>query len=158
MRAAARRMNRVTPVVFVVALAMTLFAAISSARANDIRIALDQAAPLRLSAPAEGVAIGNPAIAGVSVQNDRFLFVTGRAYGTTNLVVVGREGQVLYSGRITVTPDETNVVMVTRGATTARFECTPLCRPTPDIGDGDITFSTVNQQIQNHAAVASAGQ
>lgn len=153
---AASKMNKVTPVVFVIALALTMFAAaFSSASANDIRVALDQALPLRLNAPAEGVSIGNPAIAGVSVQNDQLLFVTGRAYGTTNLVVIGQDNRVLYSGRVTVMPDETNVVMVTRGAQTARFECTPVCRPTPDIGDGPQTFDTLNGQILSHANTAS---
>lgn len=139
--------------------AFILFAATAElARANDIRVALDQAVPIRLAQPAEGVSIGNPAIAGVSVQNDRFLFVTGRAYGTTNLVVMGQDNRVLYSGRVTVIPDETNVVMVTRGAQTARMECTPLCRSTPDIGDGEQTFSTVNQQITSHASTAGAAE
>lgn len=117
-----------------------------AADARDIRVALDQAFPIRLSEPAEGVAIGNPTIAGVSVQNDRFLFVTGRSYGSTNLVVVGSDGRVLYSGRVVVMPDETDVVMVTRGIETARLECTPLCRPRPDIGDGAASQS-VNEQI-----------
>lgn len=126
----------------------------SPADARDIRVALDQAFPIRLADSAEGVAIGNPAIAGVSVQNDRFLFVTGRAYGSTNLVVVGSGGRVLYSGRVVVTPDETNVVMVTRGGDTARLECTPLCRPRPDIGDGEAS-QQVNEQITTHAAAAS---
>ncbi|MBC7767881.1 MAG: pilus assembly protein N-terminal domain-containing protein [Phycisphaerales bacterium] len=119
--------------------------------ARDVRVALDQAFPIRLSEPAEGVAIGNPSIAGVSVQNDRFLFVTGRAYGSTNLVVVGAEGRVLYSGRVVVTPDETDVVMVTRGVQTARLECTPLCRPRPDIGDGE-SSQAVAEQIAGRAA------
>jgi Flp pilus assembly secretin CpaC len=123
------------------------------AHARDIVVALDQAFPIRLAAPAEGVAIGNPSIAGVSVQNDQFLFVTGRSYGTTNLVVVGDGGRLLYSGRVTVTPDETNVVMVTRGVSTARMECTPLCRPRPDIGDGE-TFEQVNEQISGRASAA----
>jgi len=118
-----------------------------SAAARDIRVALDQAFPIRLHEAAEGVAIGNPAIAGVSVQNDRFLFVTGRSYGSTNLIVVGANGRLLYSGRVIVTPDERDVVMVTRGADTARLECTPLCRPRPDIGDGEESFSAVTGQI-----------
>ena len=126
----------------------------ATAAAEDIRVALDQAFPVRLSAPAEGVAIGNPGIAGVSVQNDQFLFVTGRSYGTTNLVIVGAGGRVLYSGRVTVVPDETNVVVVTRGTETARLECTPLCRPRPDIGDGE-TFESVSTQISGHAASAA---
>ena len=130
--------------------------AAAPASANEIRVALDQAFPIRLSETAEGVAVGNPSIAGVSVQNDHFLFVTGRSYGSTNLVVVGANGRVLYSGRVTVTPDETNVVMVTRGAQTARLECTPLCRARPDIGNGSTTYSAVSEQITSHAAVANA--
>lgn len=126
--------------------AACMFAVSSAASARDIRVALDQAFPIRLSDAAEGVAIGNPTIAGVSVQNDHFLFVTGRSYGSTNLVVVGANGRVLYSGRIVVTPDETDVVMVTRGNETARLECTPLCRPRPDIGDGQAS-QAVNEQI-----------
>ena len=47
------------------AAALFVFAAPASAR--DVRVALDQAFPIRLSEPAEGVAIGNPSIAGVTV-------------------------------------------------------------------------------------------
>lgn len=117
-------------------LGVLVFAGIAHAR--DIRVTLDAAAPLRLSAPADGIAIGNPAIAAVSVQNDRLLFVTGRAYGTTNLIVVAGDGRVVYSGRVIVQPDETNTVMLTRGGQTTateRLECTPLCRPRPDGAD-----------------------
>jgi Flp pilus assembly secretin CpaC len=134
------------------AAALFIFAAPASAR--DIRVALDQAFPIRLAEAAEGVAIGNPSIAGVTVQNDMFLFVTGRSYGSTNLVVVGANGRVLYSGRVVVTPDETDVVMITRGVETARLECTPLCRPRPDIGDGAASQS-VNEQITTRAATAA---
>jgi Flp pilus assembly secretin CpaC len=137
--------------------AVGLFAASNAAFARDIRVALDQAFPIRLAEPAEGVAIGNPSIAGVSVQNDRFLFVTGRSYGSTNLVVVGANGRVLYSGRVVVTPDETDVVMVTRGIETARLECTPLCRPRPDIGDGQVSQAVAEQITGRASAAASSG-
>lgn len=125
------------------------------ASAREIRVALDQAFPIRLTETAEGVAIGNPTIAGVSVQNDRFLFVTGRSYGSTNLVIVGAGGRVLYSGRVTVVPDETDVVMVTRAGETARLECTPLCRPRPDIGDGAASAEAI-QQIAGRASAAGS--
>ncbi len=135
------------------AAACILIASALDASANEIRVALDQAFPIRLAETAEGVAIGNPSIAGVSVQNDHFLFVTGRSYGTTNLVVVGANGRVLYSGRVTVVPDETDVVMVTRAGQTARLECTPLCRPRPDIGDG-ASAEAVTAQINGRAQAA----
>jgi len=124
---------------------------------RDIRVALDQAVAVRLNGPAAGIAIGNPSIAGVSLQNDRLLFVTGRSYGSTNLVVVDADGRMIYSGRVIVAADETNVVMVTRGVETQRLNCAPLCRPQPDIGDGHSTFEAANTQINNHAAAASGG-
>jgi Flp pilus assembly secretin CpaC len=134
--------------------AACVFMTTGIADARDIRVALDQAFPLRLTEAAEGVAVGNPAIAGVSIQNDHFLFVTGRSYGSTNLVIVGANGRVLYSGRIVVSPDETDVVMVTRGVETARLECTPLCRPRPDIGDGEAS-TAINGQITSRPAGAT---
>jgi Flp pilus assembly secretin CpaC len=138
------------------AIAAVAFAAsASAASAENIRVSLDQAFPIRLAQPAQGVAIGNPSIAGVSVQNDTFLFVTGRSYGTTNLVVVGANGRVLYSGLVTVTPNEEGTVVVTRGTESSRLECSPLCRPRPDIGDGAASTS-VNEQITAHAATAQA--
>jgi len=146
-------MRALRPFVAAVA-AVCMLAASGAAYARDIRVSLDQAFPIRLAESAEGVAIGNPSIAGVSVQNDRFLFVTGRSYGTTNLVVTGANNRVLYSGRVTVTPDEQGVVMVTRGNETARLECSPLCRPRPDIGDGTAS-QAINEQIGAHASTAS---
>ncbi len=140
-----------------VAAVAAVFMLATPASARDVRVALDQAFPIRLSEAAEGIAIGNPSIAGVSVQNDMFLFVTGRSYGSTNLVVVGANGRVLYSGRVVVTPDETDVVMITRGVETARLECTPLCRPRPDIGDG-ASSQSVNEQITSRAATAAASR
>jgi Flp pilus assembly secretin CpaC len=133
-----------------------VFATSGAASARDIRVALDQAFPLRLADAAEGVAVGNPSIAGVSIQNDHFLFVTGRSYGTTSLTVLGADNRILYSGRIVVTPDETGAVIVTRGGETARLECSPICRPRPDIGDGQAS-QQVNEQITSHATTATGG-
>jgi Flp pilus assembly secretin CpaC len=125
-----------------------------AAQAQDIRVALDQSFPVRLANAASGVAIGNPAIAGVSMQNDHFFFVTGRSYGTTNLTVVDANNHVMFSGRVVVVPDESQVVRVTRGTETASLTCTPACRPAPEIGDA--TFDTVNQQVASHASSAGS--
>lgn len=134
------------------ALAATLFA--GAAQAQDIRVAIDQSFPVRLANSASGVAIGNPSIAGVSMQNDHFFFVTGRAYGTTNLTVVDANNHVMFSGRVVVVPDETNTVRVMRNNETASYECTPTCRPAPNIGDA--TFDAVNQQATAHASAANS--
>src|SRR5689334_20668957 len=140
--------------VLLAALGASLLAA-SAAQAQDIRVALDQSFPVRLANAASGVAIGNPSIAGVSMQNDHFFFVTGRSYGTTNLTVIDANNHVMFSGRVIVAADESNVVRVTRGTETASLMCAPTCRPAPEIGDA--TFDAVNQQATSHASAAGAG-
>ena len=82
----------------------------------------------------------------------------GRSYGSTNLIVVGRNGRPIYEARVTVIPDETNVVMVTRGMATARLDCSPLCRRRPDISDDSSAFTQTNEQIAARTSQASGAQ
>lgn len=138
--------------VWTVALAALALAA--EAAAGEVQVALDQSRPITLPGSASGVVIGNPSVAGVSVQNDRLLFVTGRSYGSTNLIVVGRSGRPIYEARVTVIPDESNVVMVTRGGATQRLDCNPLCRRRPDISDDPQSFGTTTEQITARATQA----
>lgn len=127
------------------------------AHAGEVQVALDQSRPITLPDSATGVVIGNPSVAGVSIQNDRLLFVTGRSYGSTNLIVVGPTGRPIFETRVTVIPDETNVVMVTRGGATARLDCNPLCRRRPDISDDSQAFSQTNEQISTRNSQAAGG-
>lgn len=128
--------------------------AAGAATAEDIVIPIDMTAPMRLSAPAEGVAIGNPSIAAVSVQNERLLFITGRSYGTTNLVIVGHDGRTIFNGRVTVAPSDEGLVTVHRGIESAQLACAPSCRPRPDIGDSRQAFQAANEQITGRASTA----
>jgi Flp pilus assembly secretin CpaC len=132
--------------------------AAAAAPQQGVTVPLDMATPVRLSADAAGVVIGNPAIAGVSVQSNRLLFVTGRSYGVTSLTVVDANGATIYHGRITVVPDESGAVMVTRGTDTQRLTCNPVCRPQPDIGDDAESFSRVNGQVSARNGAAGGGQ
>ena len=146
-------MRLIAPRIALAAFVASLLAA-GAAQAQDIRVAIDQAFPVRLVNSAAGVAIGNPSIAGVSMQNDHFLFVTGRSYGTTNLTVVDANNHIMFSGRVVVVADESNTVRVMRNNETASYVCTPTCRATPGIGDG--TFDAVNQQVTAHASTAAS--
>lgn len=122
----------------------------------ETRISLDMAVPLRLAAPASGVVVGNPSVVGVSIQSDQLLFLTGRSYGSTNLIVVDAEGRTIFQTRIVVIPDETQAVMVLRGTEQSRLECTPVCRPRPDIGDAAEGFGQVNSQISSRQGQAAS--
>jgi Flp pilus assembly secretin CpaC len=128
------------------------------AQDSGLRVALDQSAPVVLPGSASGVVVGNPTVAGVSIQNDRLLFVTGRSYGTTNLIVVGANGRPILQTRVTVVPDESGSVMVTKGTDSARFDCTPLCRRRPDLSDSPDAFGKANEQINARTGQAAQGQ
>lgn len=131
-----------------------LAGASTAAQAQELRVALDESRAVQTSQPISGIVIGNPSVAGVSVQNERLMFVTGRSYGQTNVIVVGTNGRPIMERRIMVVPDENNVVMVTRGASTARLECNPQCRRRPDLSDDADAFSKANEQITSRASVA----
>lgn len=140
------------------AVALSLLTANALAAAT-FHVSLDQAKPLTLKEPAAGVVIGNPSIAGVTLQSDKLLFITGRAYGSTNLIIVGANGRPIYESRVTVGADEGgSTVLVTRGTTTISHECAPLCRKTPDMADDSTAFDTYNGAIGSHASTARGAQ
>lgn len=131
-----------------VALSLLAIAAPAIAAAPpELRIPLDVALPLRLASPAQGVAIGNPSIAGVTVQSDRLLFITGKSYGSTNLLVVGPSGETVLETKITVLADEENAVFLSRGAQMERYDCTPVCRRRPDLSDAPDALSAIAAAI-----------
>jgi Pilus formation protein N terminal region len=121
----------------------------------ELRVSLDQARSLQLPAGAAGVVIGNPSIAGVTVQTDRLLFITGRSYGSTNLIVVGPNGRQLYQGRITVVADETDALMLNKGGWVSRYDCTPVCRRRPDISEDPQAFTQTTTQIQARQSMSA---
>ena len=58
-----------------------------------INIVVDRAKVMHISRPAATVIIGNPAIADATIQDNQTLIITGRSYGTTNLIVLDSAGQ-----------------------------------------------------------------
>src|SRR5262245_56079562 len=83
--------------------------------AADVVVMNDQAKLVSISGgvPAT-VVVGNPNIADVTVQGDQ-VFVHGRNFGTTNMIVLDREGNQLAAFDVTVMVGGTNNVAVYKG-------------------------------------------
>ena len=83
------------------AFALVLLAAVilvpHAARAAEapLNIVLDQATLMRLPEKVSTIVVGNPLIADVAVQSGGLVVVTGKGYGSTNLIVLDRAGTVL---------------------------------------------------------------
>ena len=75
----------------------------------DMTVPMDQSRRLTLNAAAADVMIGNPSIAAVSMIDSRNLFVMGRGYGVTNLIVLDHAGRTVWSPYHVTPPDTAQV-------------------------------------------------
>jgi len=126
------------------------------AAAEPISVIVDRAKVMRISRPADIVIIGNPAIADATIQDNQTLIITGRAYGTTNLIVLDGSGQTIADEVLTVTAANDDVITIYKRASRETLSCTPECSPTLTIGDHSDSFSDINDQITAHNALSEA--
>ena len=139
----------------------TLFALVVLApagRAEDVEdtvtIHLDEARIARLPDRVATVVVGNPLIADVSVQQGGLIVLTGKGYGTTNLIALDRAGIVLTQQFIQVEGPTDHVVVVYRGITRESYSCTPRCERRITLGDSPEFFNTTLGQTGTRNAVA----
>lgn len=139
------------------ALIATMAAAPSSAEdVEPIKVVVDRAKVMRISRPADVVILGNPAIADATIQDSQTLIITGRSFGSTNLIVLDADGLAIADETITVGPQNDQVVTVYRRAARQTFSCTPDCSPTLALGDNSTSFDDVSAQIQSHGSISNA--
>lgn len=120
-----------------------------AAAANQLSVETSKTVPVRLSGSASSIVIGNKNVADVAVHSDNLIFVTGKSYGTTNLIVVDRGGREIYSAEVVVTSNSSNLVVVNRAGQHFSYDCAPVCRGAVNLGDHPAHFDTlVQQQIQ----------
>lgn len=100
-----------------------------AAVANDdvIRVFMDHARILKLDRTVSKVIIGNAAVADVTVSDPRTIVLTGKSYGTTNLVILDQEGEAIVDERILVSVDEANTLRVFKQTARSVFSCSPSC-------------------------------
>jgi len=129
--------------------------AFGQSQQNSIRLTIDQTAPLKLSAPASSVAIGNGSIAEVSAHDPTTVLITGKVSGSTSLLVLGLAGETLFSGPVLVSDERPGQITIVRGAEVNTYSCISKCRPTPTAGDSPDFFGNVMKTVAAAAAAAS---
>lgn len=107
-----------------VLLAMT---SASVAEEQYLRVYMDHARVLRLDRPVAKVILGNAKVADATVADARTIVLTGRNFGTTNLVLLDADGNAIVDERILVSIDEGNTVRVFRQTDRSVLSCTPNC-------------------------------
>ncbi len=121
-----------------VSLVLTLLASpLQASLANErtIKVELDQARIVKLPEGAQTLVLGNPLIADVTMlKTNQLMVITGKSFGTTNLIVLDRAGEQVGESVIAVTPGKGKVV-VQRGTHRESLSCLPNCGRAIDLAD-----------------------
>lgn len=128
----------------------------ASVAQEPIAIVIDRAKVMHISRPADTIIIGNPAIADATIQDNQTLVITGRSFGSTNLIVLDAAGQAIADEVLMVQSNDEAVVTVFRRSSQVTLSCTPQCAPTLTIGDSGATFKSVNEQVGAHNSLAQS--
>lgn len=95
---------------------------------NDmLRVSMNHARVLKLDRPVSKVIIGNSKVADATVADATTIVLTGRSFGTTNLVLLDADGNAIVDERVLVSIDEGNTVRVYRQTARTVLSCTPNC-------------------------------
>ncbi|MBB4952883.1 Flp pilus assembly secretin CpaC [Agrobacterium vitis] len=111
-------------------LAIAMMAAASGmahAESDMLRVFMNQARILKLDRPISKVIIGNDKVADATVADAKTIVLTGRSFGTTNIVLLDRDGNAVLDRRILVSIDEGNTVRVFKQTERTVLSCDPNC-------------------------------
>jgi Flp pilus assembly secretin CpaC len=124
----------------VVGLSVFLSGSLQPAFAEDdiLRVSMNHARVLRLDRAVSKVIVGNSKVADATVADATTIVLTGRSFGSTNLVLLDADGNPIVDERILVSIDEGNTVRVFRQTERTVLSCTPNCEQhSQNSGDKD---------------------
>lgn len=135
------------------AIGLALMAA-PAAIADPFRISVDQTVVLKIRGSASSVVVGNASVADVAVHDGDTLLVTGKSFGTTNLMVLDGAGNTIYSNQVAVGAEPSSDMTIVRAGGTYTYSCVDKCRSTPMVGDQPEHFQQVMQTITSKSETA----
>lgn len=136
--------------------AMLAAGAYNSAFATEsIAVQLDQARLVKLPNQVATIVVGNPLIADVSLQPGGMMVVTGKGFGTTNVIIMDRSGSILSEQSVQVQGASDKMVTVYRGIEQETLSCAPVCQRRAMLGDSTSYFDAAMKQIEARTAQAS---
>ena len=126
------------------------------ARAVDsIEVHMDNARLLKVPEGADTIVVGNPLIADVAIQRNHVMVVTGKNFGTTNMIALDSKGAIISESQIIVSTPQKDRLTVVRGFDLETYACNPNCGPVMQIGDSDRHFGRAGNQSRDRSANAA---
>jgi hypothetical protein len=134
-------------------------AAAAKESGREIMIELDSARVVKIPDGAHTLVIGNPLIADVTMlKNNQLMVITGKSFGTTNLIVLDNTGMQVGESLISVVPALSDKLVVMRGPHRESYSCKPECVPTVDLADDHTFLSETIEAIRKHQDTLTIGK
>lgn len=146
-------MNSFAKMIFVASLAG--LSIVLPAAAEQLSVEAGTTIPLRLKGEAASVVIGNQNVADIAVHDKHLMFITGKTYGSTNIMAFDQSGRMIYDADLVVTVNSSSLVTVSRSGQLFSYDCAGTCRPVASVGDNKDYFEGVMGQEREKADMAS---
>ena len=115
-----------------------------AASAETVSVSVDEARIMKLPDNVATIVIGNPLIADATLQGGGVLVLTGKGFGSTNLLALNRSGKIILDTTVQVTgPASTDLVVVYKGVERESYSCAPECEKRLTLGDSMTYFGNV---------------
>src|SRR5476649_862073 len=146
----------------VVALAGSLLSAAmigaTPTQADTITVNVDAAQIMKLPEKVATIVIGNPLIADAALQSGGILVVTGKGYGSTNLLALDRSGRVVMDKTVQVLgASGGDLVVLYKGVERETYNCAPDCERRITLGDSQGYFNAALSESVARTGQAQAG-
>jgi Flp pilus assembly secretin CpaC len=138
-------------------LAIVVFIPHASRAEDTIAVTLDRARIVKLPDRTQTLVIGNPIIADVTpLKSNGLMVITGKSYGTTNLIALDASGNPVAESVVRVDPND-NALIVQRGMSRESYACSPRCEPTINLGDEGKYLGDVAGNVKARTALSLPG-
>jgi putative type II/III system pilus formation protein len=139
-------------------LCATLFTAPQASAAEPLVLLTDQTQILKLPRPPGTIVVGNPTFADVTVQ-DQLVYLHGRAFGTTNIIILDEAGDRMGDYEVTVQMGGSNNLALYKGgpagANRYSYVCAPNCEATLQVGDPSNFISEIAKEVMMKTSLAT---
>jgi hypothetical protein len=131
-------------------------ASFAGADNSTLSVVVDQAKILKLPDRVSTIVVGNPLIADVTLQPGGMVVVTGKGYGSTNMIAMDKSGSILADRSIQVEGATDKLVTLYRGVERESYSCTPVCQRRVTLGDDAKYFDANLGQTGNFSNTVGA--
>ena len=123
-----------------------------SERVTNLTVTMDFAAVVQLPQPVSTVIVGNSGILDVALTDTNFMVLTGKATGSTNLILLDEMGERTTEYLVEVSPSRRKLTTVHQGSAKETYHCGNGCTPVLSVGNAPDFFDITRSQVQTRGA------